>query len=54
MIGIVEVIVSGFVGGSLSSNPKKRYLRAVMAVDNKKVKLDDVKKNAIILSFDND
>ena len=50
----MEVIRRGFVGGDLSNNAQKRYLWVVIIIENKKVKINNDKKNAAILFSDND
>ena len=39
MIGVVEVIAEGFSREGLNNNAKKWHLQAVMALENKKVKM---------------
>ena len=47
--GVVEVIVGGFIGGGLNNNACNKHLRAVITVENKKVKAKNVEKGSVIL-----
>ena len=40
--------------GHLSSNTQKKHLRAIITIDNKKVKPDNIENSAVILFIDND
>ena len=53
MMAVVDVISRGFVGGGLNNNAQKRHLRAVITIENKKAKPDDV-ENSVVLSLSDD
>ena len=44
------MIARGFTRGRLSNNAYKRHVRILMAIESKKVKLDD-KENGQVISF---
>ena len=53
MMGVVEVIIRGFVRGGLNNNACKRHLRTIMVVESKKAKSNNQEKVHVI-SFSNE
>ena len=54
MMGVVKVIVGGFIGEGFSNNARKRHLWTMIVVESQKVKLDDQEKGHVIFFSNED